>query len=68
MEIYRLWENGVLSKLQKYQIKRTEAGDEIVYLIQDVRNELKCINLIQNDLLDGKYEELDCWCQRKWGD
>ena len=68
MEIYRSWETEVLSKLQKYQVEMTEAGDEITCLIQDVRDELKCINLIQNDLLDEKYEELNCWCQKKWGD
>lgn len=61
IELYRSWENGVLLKLQN-------AGDDFLHLKQDVRDELKCINLIMNDLLDDKYEELNNFLIKKWGD
>lgn len=61
MELYRSWENGVLLKLQN-------AEDDFLRLEQDVRNELKCINLMMNDFLDGKYEELNNFLIKKWGD
>ena len=62
MELYENWEKSVCDKLEKYQ-----EIEEVQDLICEVHQELKSIHLMQNDLLDGKYEELDQWLQRKWG-
>ena len=63
IELYEDWEKLICDKLKNYQEMK-----EVQDLICEVYQELKSIHLMQNDLLDGKYEELDRWLQKKWGD
>lgn len=68
MELYKTWEMGVCAKLKEYQAELSQGKEYVDELICAVREELKCINLMQNELLDGEYEELDCYLIKKWGD
>ena len=68
MEFYKTWEMGVCVKLKKYQAELSQGKECVDELIHDVYEELKCINLMQNELLDGEYEKLNCYLIKKWGD
>lgn len=68
MEFYKTWEMGVCTKLKEYQAELSQGKEYVDGLICDVRKELKCINLMQNELLDGEYEKLNCYLIKKWGD
>lgn len=68
MNAYQDWEISVCRKLEGYKEELNETDDCLNKLIDNVHCELKYINLMQNDLLDGKYEELNCYLTRKWGD
>jgi hypothetical protein len=68
MELYQTWEMDVCAKLKKYQAELSQGKEYVNELICDVHKELKYINLMQNELLDGKYEELNCYLTKKWGD
>lgn len=68
MNVYQDWEISVCRKLENYREELSETDDCLNKLISNVHCELKYINLMQNDLLDGKYEELNCYLTRKWGD
>lgn len=68
MELYQTWEMDVCAKLKKYQTELSQGKEYVNKLICDVHEELKCINLMQNELLDGEYEKLNCYLTKKWGD
>lgn len=68
MELYKTWEMGVCVKLKKYQAELSQGKEYVDELIRDVHEELKCINLMENELLDGEYEKLNCYLIKKWGD
>lgn len=68
MELYKTWEMGVWAKLKAYKAELSQGKEYVDELINDVHEELKCINLMQNELLDGEYEELNCYLTKKWGD
>ena len=54
--------------MKKYQSELTEGKEHVDYLINDVHEELKHIHLMENDLCDGKYEKLNEWLCKQWGD
>lgn len=68
MELYKTWEMGVCAKLKAYKAELSQGKEYVDELINDVHEELKCINLMQNELLDGEYEELNYYLTKKWGD
>lgn len=68
MEAYENWEKKVCKYLKEYQSELTEGKEYVCHLIDSVHDELKCIHLMENDLIDGKYEKLDNWLFKKWGD
>lgn len=68
MELYKTWEMGVYAKLKAYQAELPQGKEYVDGLICDVHEELKCINLMQNELLDGEYEGLNYYLTKKWGD
>lgn len=68
IETYKNWEMNVFNKLKDYQKESLENSDCLKKLIRGVQEELKCINLMENDLLSEKYEELDKWLIKKMGD
>ena len=68
MEVYENWEKKVCEHLKKYQSELTEGKEHVDYLINDVHEELKHIHLMENDLYDGKYEKLNEWLCKQWGD
>lgn len=68
IKIYQEWEQQICSELQFYKKELSQEIELLDKLICNVHEELKCINLMQNELLDGKYEELNCYLTKKWGD
>ena len=54
--------------MKKYQSELKEGKEHVDYLINDVHEELKHIHLMENDLYDGKYEKLNEWLYKQWGD
>ena len=68
MEVYENWEKKVCEHLKKYQSELKEGKEHVDYLIKNVHEELKYIHLMENDLYDGKYEKLNEWLYKQWGD
>lgn len=66
MEVYEDWEKSVCEHLKNYQSELNEGKNYVCHLIDDVHDELKCIHLMENDLMDGKYEKLDEWLIKKY--
>ena len=62
------YKKKVCEHLKKYQSELKEGKEHVDYLIKDVHEELKCIHLMENDLYDGKYEKLNEWLCKQWGD
>ena len=42
--------------------------DENLNLFNEPYNKYKVIHLMENDLYDGKYEKLNEWLCKQWGD
>ena len=68
MEIYASQEKEVCNSLKNYQNELSAGGEYLEKIIYNVKEELKCIRLMQNDLEDGKYEELNSWLEKKCGE
>lgn len=68
MNVYQEWEISICRELEGYREELKDSDDCLNELINHVHCELKGINLMQNDLLDGKYEKLNCYLTKKWGD